>query len=349
MKPEEHRVHPVPKSRAPQSFRYFVSHQAPGAVAGEPGRGVEYSYRVSSEPRRPWVAVVLAVFCAGLGHLYAGRPVIAVALQGVALSLGLAFSAALRAGFAATTAVAATGLAFWVGQALHAARTARRSAGQPRTASSRPLALVAFYVATLALSAVVVPAVRARVAHTVYVPSGAMIPTVLIGDYLAIASGKPSALRGAVVVHAAPIGAPRRDPLLKRVVAVGGDTVEIRGGALWVNDAPMRREPGAPACVYANRSEGGAWQEEGCVDFVEALDGHAYHTYCTPALPCGDVQRQTVPAGRVWVAGDHRDHSADSRVYGPIPEDAILGEARWVLFSVGPGGVRWGRIGRTVQ
>ena len=304
---------------------------------------------MSAEPRRPWKAVLLAVFCAGLGHLYAGRPALAVALQGVALALGLAFAAALRAGFAATATVAAAGLAFWVAQALHAARAARRSAERPRTLSSRPLALVAFYAATFALSAFVVPAVRARVAHTVYVPSGAMIPTVLIGDYLAVASGKPSPLRGAVVVHAAPRGAPRRDPMLKRVVAVGGDTVELRDGALWVNDAPVRREPGAPSCVYANRSEGGAWREEPCVDFVETLDGHAYHTYCTPALQCGDVQRQNVPAGRVWMAGDHRDHSADSRVYGPIPEDAILSEVRWVVFSVGPEGVRWDRVGRTIR
>lgn len=289
------------------------------------------------------------MFCAGLGHLYSGRPAVAVALQGVALSLGLAFSAALRTGLAATATVAAAGLAFWLGQALHAARAARRSAGQPRTVSSRPFALIAFYAATLALSAVGVPAVRARVAHTVYVPAGAMIPTVLIGDYLAVASGKPSPLLGAVVVHAAPMGAARRAPLLKRVVAVGGDTVEIRDGALWVNDAPVRRDPGAPSCVYANRPGGGAWQEEPCADFVETLNGHAYHTYCTPDLPCGDVQRQVVPAGRLWVAGDHRDHSADSRVYGPVPEDAILGEARWVVFSVGPGGVRWDRVGRTIR
>ena len=94
---------------------------------------------------------------------------------------------------------------------------------------------------------------------------------------------------------------------------------------------------------------GGVWREEPCVDFVERLDGHAYHTYCTPALPCGDVPWQTVPAGRAWMAGDHRDHSADSRVHGPIHEDAILGEARWVVFSVGPAGIRWDRIGRTIR
>jgi signal peptidase I len=85
------------------------------------------------------------------------------------------------------------------------------------------------------------------------------------------------------------------------------------------------------------------------VDWVERLDDRAYHTHCTPYLPCGDVDRQVVPAGTVWVAGDHRDHSADSRVYGPIPESAILGEVRWVLLSVGPDGVRWDRVGREIR
>ena len=51
-----------------------------------------YSCGVSAEPRRPWKAVLLALLCAGLGHLYAGRPAVAVALQGVALAFGLAFA-----------------------------------------------------------------------------------------------------------------------------------------------------------------------------------------------------------------------------------------------------------------
>ena len=82
--------------------------------------------------------------------------------------------------------------------------------------------------------------------------------------------------------------------------------------------------------------ERGGWVEEPCTDFVERLDGHAYHTHCTPGRPCGHVVAQVIPPGHVFLAGDHRDHSADSRVFGPVPVDRIKGRA-WVAL------VSWGR------
>jgi signal peptidase I len=299
--------------------------------------------------RRPWIAAALALPCIGLGHLYAGRPGVAIGLQGASLVLALVTSVALRAGPGATGAAVAAWSFLWLGQAFHAGRTARRTMNLPRTAASGPLALAAFFAATVVVPAVVVPWLRSGIAGTAHASSGSMVPTVLIGDVVVVASGKPGALRGAVVVHAPPAGSSHPDPLLKRVVAVGGEAVEIRDGALRVNEHPVVRRPGVASCTYANRAPGIGWRQESCTDFVEELEGRAYHVHCTPGLPCGDVVRQVVPAGHVFVAGDHRDHSADSRVYGPVPEDMILGEVRWVIFSIGPDGVRWGRIGAPVR
>ena len=293
--------------------------------------------KAATTPPRPWLAALLGLLCSGLGHLYTGRLTAALGIHLLSLASTVAFVSMLRVGpgALATGAVVAGGI--WLGQAAHARAVARRMRAGPRPRSSHVLALVAFYIATAVLSRLLVPAIRSSVAHTVYVPGGSMIPTVQVGDYLAVASGRPAVLRGAVVEIAAPPG------------SRSGDSLEIREGALWVNDAPVGRAAGAGDCRYATRTPDRGWLEERCLDFVETLDGRAYHTHCTPYLPCGDVEREVVPASHVWVAGDHRDHSADSRVFGPVAESSILGEARWVLVSWGPLGPRWERTGLAIR
>jgi signal peptidase I len=56
-----------------------------------------------------------------------------------------------------------------------------------------------------------------------------------------------------------------------------------------------------------------------------------------------------VPAGTVFLVGDHRDHSADSRVFGPVPVDRVKGRAWNALFSWGPGGFRTSRVAHRVN
>ncbi len=209
------------------------------------------------------------------------------------------------------------------------------------------------------LTILAVLAFRTFLYEAVYIPSGSMIPTLQIGDYVIVQKwaygarlpftataqltwGKPK--RGDIVVLLAPPGNPRDDDLIKRVVAIEGDAVEIRDGHLVLNDQPVPRERIDGPCIYQNRPEGGDWRDEPCVDFVEKLDAHTYHTYCTPYLQCGDVERHVVPPGQVWLAGDHRDHSADSRVFGPVPIGRLKGRAWIALVSWGPRGPRWHRL-----
>ncbi len=209
------------------------------------------------------------------------------------------------------------------------------------------------------LTILAVLAFRTFLYEAVYIPSGSMLPTLQIGDYVIVEKWAYGARlpftrtaqatwrtpkRGEIVVFLAPPGNPRDDDLIKRVVAVEGDSVEIRDGHLVVNDEPLPRERVAGPCSYWNRPEEGPWREEQCLDFVEKLDGSTYHTHCTPGFPCGDVSRRTVPAGHVWLAGDHRDHSADSRVFGPVPVGRIKGRAWIALVSWGPRGPRWDRL-----
>jgi signal peptidase I len=202
-------------------------------------------------------------------------------------------------------------------------------------------------------------AFRTFLFEAVYIPSGSMIPTLLIGDYVIVekwAYGArlpftPTAQatwstpeRGDIVVLLAPPNNVRDDDLIKRVVAVGGDTVEIKDGGLVVNETPVPRERIPGVCTYWNKSEAGAWREMPCVAHEETLGTHKYRSYCAPYMPCGDVPPEVVPPGHVWLAGDHRDQSADSRVFGPVPVGRVKGRAWMALASWGPDGLRWDRL-----
>ncbi len=217
------------------------------------------------------------------------------------------------------------------------------------------------------LTILAVLAFRTFILEAVTIPTGSMIPTLQIGDYVVVqkwAYGArlpftpeaqvmwSSPKRGDIVVLLAPKGASRDDDLIKRVVGGAGDTIEIKDGHLIVNDKPVPREQLGGKCTYWDRPEGGEWREAACVDTVEQLDGHHYHTYCSPDpdTHCGEyVPPQKVPAGTVWLAGDHRDHSQDSRYFGPQPVGRIKGRAWVALFSWGPAGLRWDRLFHSVM
>ncbi len=299
--------------------------------------------------RRPWLAALLSLLGHGLGHVYAGRPLAGAFVYALSLAIAIAASCALRAAFAFAVPAILVVLGFWAGQAVLAARVARGAPAPPRRWFSRPLALAAFWVVAAVVSSAVTSTLRANVAETVYTPSGSMAPTVRPGDYLVVARGLPGELRGAIVIHEPPPGVPRPEPLLKRIVAVAGDTVELRDGHLVVNGAPVERERLAGPCSNSALSRDGGWRDEPCLEFVERLGTRSYHTYCTPSLPCGDVGPQRVPDGHLWVAGDYRDHSADSRVYGTVPEKMVRGEVRYVFASWGARGMRWERLGLALR
>jgi signal peptidase I len=140
-------------------------------------------------------------------------------------------------------------------------------------------------VATVAVLGVLV-AVRLFVAEPMRVPSVSMQPTLRPGDHVVLAR-TTTAGRGDLVVFASPSSG---ELLVKRVVATGGDEVGIEDGELVVN---------------------GRQVSEPYVDH-RLLDG----VYFGPV---------TVPAGSIFVLGDNRTASTDSREFGPVPAGAALG------------------------
>ncbi len=155
---------------------------------------------------------------------------------------------------------------------------------------------------TLGIALVLALSFRTFVVEPFVIPTGSMIPTIRENDHVLVnkfiyrfRAPKP----GDIVVFDDPTG--ERPALLKRVIAVGGQTVEIDQGIVWVNGVPLS-EP------YTH----GQTSEEG--------------PYPTPA---------TLPAGTVWLMGDNRQHSQDSRWMGPIPVSSLRGAAFAIYWPVG--------------
>lgn len=187
-------------------------------------------------------------------------------------------------------------------------------------------------------------AFKSAVADVNYVPSSSMNPTIWAGDRvvvnkLAYSLRVPFTLqevarwshpaRGDIVTFDSP-----RDGanLIKRVVAVGGDVVEMRANVLYVNDLALSRELVSEETVIP--TEFGPMNEE---IWRERRPEGAYQVARIPtANKLRDFPPIQVPAGKVMVMGDNRDNSFDSRFFGFVPEHTITGKAVVVAMSHDP-------------
>ena len=175
--------------------------------------------------------------------------------------------------------------------------------------------------------------VRTFVFENFKIPSGSMEENLLIGDHLVVnkfifAGNADSILhhlfpyrgpqRGDVVVFKFPEDT-RRD-FIKRCVAVGGDTVELRKKQLYIN-GELQTEP-----------------------MVIHKDSRVYDD--TPAVPISSRTRDnfgpfTVPPGTIFCLGDNRDNSLDSRFWGPVPLSYVKGRAVLIYWSYEAGRNDW--------
>jgi signal peptidase I len=132
------------------------------------------------------------------------------------------------------------------------------------------------------------------------IPTGSMEPTIAIGNRVLAEKvsfrfiDQPA--YGDIVVFDDPND--QHPQLIKRVIAVGGQTVDVKDGAVWV-DGKRLVEP----YIYGKPNEPG-----------------------TVALPI------TIPQGYVWLMGDNRTNSGDSRFFGPVPVEQIKGHAVWTYW-----------------
>jgi signal peptidase I len=208
------------------------------------------------------------------------------------------------------------------------------------------------WVKPLLIILLVLCSVRSAVADWNDVPTGSMKPSILEGDRIFInklaydvrvpflgwrlfKTSDPQ--RGEVVVFDSPADGTR---LVKRVVGLPGDVIQVIDNRLWVNGRPADYQPLDRRIV--NQID--ATEQPQHRFAAERIDGPAHPVMVTPgAEGLSSYGPVTVPAGHYFMMGDNRDNSLDSRIFGFVRRDAILGHATAVVMSF-HNGPRWGRF-----
>jgi signal peptidase I len=200
------------------------------------------------------------------------------------------------------------------------------------------------WIRPLTLPLLAVAAAKSSFADINYVPSGSMQPTILCGDVVFINKlaydlkvpftrsrlahwGDPA--RGDIVVCFAPDDDTR---LVKRVVGLPGDLLELRHETLFINGQPAAYAS-LPADARGVRDVEPA--ERAVARFArEQLGSRSHAVMALPRQPAiRSFPPVRVPAGKYLVMGDNRDNSRDSRFFGFMPRRDIIGEARGVFVS----------------
>lgn len=207
------------------------------------------------------------------------------------------------------------------------------------------------------------------------IPSGSMIPTMLVGDWLFVNKlrfgphipftsvnlpGYAEPARGDIVVFVSPYQDARLSPafdpndptptVVKRLIGVAGDTLHSRAGVVHVNGQPQRQgyasgQPGAPGDLTDGAFR---WQAEA------ALKGSRFGE--APNIPTlDDWGPFVVPEGHFFAMGDNRYNSIDARYYGFVPRKNVRGRPLFVYYSYNADDsdrmwpaltdIRWSRLG----
>ena len=189
---------------------------------------------------------------------------------------------------------------------------------------------------------------RSFIVEPFRIPSGSMMPTLLVGDFILVNKFSYGLRLPVVNTKFLPLGEPERGDVvvfrfprnesidyIKRVVGVPGDQIYYRNKTLYVNGEPMRQIALPP---YVG--EGAGKGHTGALRAVEDIEGVEHDILINPRagdLPGGcDVLAMgpvTVPEGRYFVMGDNRDNSNDSRCWGFVPEQNLVGKAFAIWMS----------------
>jgi signal peptidase I len=280
--------------------------------------------------RRIWLAALLNLVAPGLGQLYNGQPVKGFVIPGTILALSLASAFAVHTSFAwvryLSTVVSVAAI-------LDAALAARRQKDYVLRAYNRPASYIGFVVLWGALSFAASALSHRFIAQPAKIPSRAMEPTLRPGDVVLVKKFNIDLKRGDIVTFVMPpagrVNASESEKgkvILKRIVALPGETVQIVNKRLSVNgqwvDEPFaiyedkmiyKADPQLRGDTYQTRWESG--------DFARLQRSQVGDNF-------GPVK---LHPNAYFVLGDNRDGSFDSRFFGPVPATAVTGKVSLIV------------------
>ncbi len=244
------------------------------------------------------------------------------------------------------------------------------------------------YFESIGLAVIVALVLRLFVVEAFKIPSESMVPTLMVGDHIFVSKyryglslpfirtrlvrfARPA--HGEVVVFVKPSPAEQKLPqralrhpfanddtdmvgkdFIKRIVGLPGDKVEIKKDVLFINNAEIPRCRVGSQVYRTKNHMNGHWEDDQAELWLEK---HGEFTYTIIEEPSGHHGRGTtnfgpviVPDDQVFVLGDNRDNSNDSRYWGTVPFDNIKGRAMFIWWSNRrPHGFQWNRVGTFIM
>lgn len=262
-----------------------------------------------------WLAVLLSRILAGLGHLYIGKTAIGFTLIFISV-VAFPFPFYLRFGF--NLSIISSLLTSFIAYRAYMASPIRREYSRKTIIKFT----IFSFIVSIFMSVILALFIRTSILETRWIPSGAMQPTLngtpnqweadkVIVDKFSYKFNNPK--RGDIIVFS-PTEALREeqfeDAFIKRIVALPGEKVELKQGKVYINDKPLEEN----------------YLASGQLTSTEVCTSAPTQPYLSKAV--------TIPANSYLVLGDNRGSSYDSRCWGVVPKDNIIGKASEIFWPI---------------
>jgi signal peptidase I len=291
--------------------------------------------------RRPVVAVLLSVAATGLGHIYCGRLTKGLILFFISFAFApimvwAAHSTASTGLLLMVVGSVVLMLAVFFYAVVDAGLLARRIGPnyEPREYNRWYLYLVMIVIA-VGYPSNMSGTIREHVLQAFKIPSTSMAPGILPGDMVLlnkVVYGTRTPQHGDVVVFVYPDD--RRLYFIERLVALPGDSIEIKNSKVWINDQPLQYKNSYPQEINFNAKKEAAYLEE--------QNHRQNYSIMIEDNKIDNMAKMTVPHGHCFVLGDNRAHSRDSRHFGPVPLADVKGRVDYIYWPA----LKWSRFGK---